>query len=198
MVSNWQTVPQSKWEPRFWRRVDKNGPIPEHRPDLGQCWIWSGTLGYGGYGQFRIGRQVLRTHRVAYLLAHGRLPLSRLDVRHLCDNPACVRASHIEEGTVRANAEDKVFRKHSKLSAMNRQRWDEQSLYTSESRVSLWIRQKDGSGKWRYRCVNTQGEAASLPGPFYLRYRKATRRQTMTGKIPTLFDVQVAASKLAL
>ena len=25
---------------RFWSKVDKNGPIPSHRPELGPCWIW--------------------------------------------------------------------------------------------------------------------------------------------------------------
>jgi hypothetical protein len=36
-------------EDRFWSYVDKNGPVSEHRPDLGPCWIWTGskTLGYG-------------------------------------------------------------------------------------------------------------------------------------------------------
>src|SRR5438477_8325240 len=23
----------------FWKRVDKNGPVPAHRPELGPCWI---------------------------------------------------------------------------------------------------------------------------------------------------------------
>jgi|SRR5580658_5854190 hypothetical protein len=26
-------------EERFWSKVDKNGPVPSHRPELGQCWI---------------------------------------------------------------------------------------------------------------------------------------------------------------
>ena len=24
---------------RFWAKVNKDGPVPEHRPDLGPCWI---------------------------------------------------------------------------------------------------------------------------------------------------------------
>ena len=31
----------STLEERFWRKVDKNGPIPEHRPELGPCWVWT-------------------------------------------------------------------------------------------------------------------------------------------------------------
>lgn len=26
----------------LWKHVDKNGPIPPFRPDLGPCWIWLG------------------------------------------------------------------------------------------------------------------------------------------------------------
>jgi hypothetical protein len=26
---------------RFWSKVDRNGPVPEHRPELGPCWVWT-------------------------------------------------------------------------------------------------------------------------------------------------------------
>src|SRR5208282_3495744 len=29
-------------ERRFWAHVDKNGPVPPHRPALGPCWVWTG------------------------------------------------------------------------------------------------------------------------------------------------------------
>jgi hypothetical protein len=32
-------------EERFWEKVDKNGPVPAHRPELGPCWVW-GTIGH--------------------------------------------------------------------------------------------------------------------------------------------------------
>src|ERR1035437_916757 len=25
---------------RFWAKVDRNGPVPAHRPELGPCWVW--------------------------------------------------------------------------------------------------------------------------------------------------------------
>ncbi len=25
---------------RFWEKVNKGGPVPEHRLDLGPCWLW--------------------------------------------------------------------------------------------------------------------------------------------------------------
>lgn len=28
---------------RFWEKVNKDGPIPEHQPELGPCWEWTGA-----------------------------------------------------------------------------------------------------------------------------------------------------------
>jgi hypothetical protein len=30
-------------EENFWAKVDKNGPIPAHAPELSECWIWLGA-----------------------------------------------------------------------------------------------------------------------------------------------------------
>jgi len=35
---------------RFWSKVDKNGPIPQHKPELGPCWVWTGAKMERGYG----------------------------------------------------------------------------------------------------------------------------------------------------
>src|SRR5690349_18540768 len=40
---------------RFWTKVDRYGPVSEHRPDLGPCWLWTAaTTGGKGYGSFRV------------------------------------------------------------------------------------------------------------------------------------------------
>lgn len=31
-------------EPKFWEKVNKHGPVPEHCPELGPCWIWTAGL----------------------------------------------------------------------------------------------------------------------------------------------------------
>jgi len=31
-------------EERFWKHVDKNGPIPPLHPELGNCWLWMGSF----------------------------------------------------------------------------------------------------------------------------------------------------------
>jgi hypothetical protein len=94
---------------RFWGKVDKNGPIPVHVPELGPCWPWTGNIfaQRGGYGQFYDDdRRVRRAHRVAWELATGQ-PLSEdTMVLHRCDLPRCVRPSHLREGSQAENLQD--------------------------------------------------------------------------------------------
>lgn len=92
-------------EHRFWAKVDKNGPIPVHRPELGPCWLWSAGMNDDGYGRIWVGRH-LGAHRVAWLIAHGALPIKQ--VLHHCDRPACVRIDHLFLGTHLDNMQDKM------------------------------------------------------------------------------------------
>jgi hypothetical protein len=77
---------------RFWRKVNKNGPIPPHAPELGPCWEWTGRLATGEfkYGVFILAGKEVRAHRFAFELAHGPIP-ETMCVLHACDNPKCVR-----------------------------------------------------------------------------------------------------------
>lgn len=91
---------------KVWRRVDKAGPIPAHRPELGQCWIWTGPLvkGYAHYA-FRLGGGLQRgviIHRWTYEDACGPIP-DGLELDHLCRVRNCVRPSHLEPVTHAVN-----------------------------------------------------------------------------------------------
>jgi hypothetical protein len=88
---------------RFWSKVDTNGPIL--LSELGPCWVWTGAKS-GGYGVFTISSLNKRAHRVSWFLETGKWPFPC--TLHKCDNPACVRYSHLFEGTDKSNADDKA------------------------------------------------------------------------------------------
>lgn len=91
---------------RFWQKVVK-------RPGRKACWLWLGKGRVGwGYGSIRIGRDSAATtsSRAAWRIQRGAIPKG-LCVLHSCDNPLCVRASHLFLGTRRQNSED-MFKKN--------------------------------------------------------------------------------------
>lgn len=83
-------------EGRFWGKVAK--------ADGDACWLWLGSKNGDGYGNFFFGGKTDRAHRVAYALTVG--PPGDLQVLHRCDNPACVRPSHLFLGTHSDNMKD--------------------------------------------------------------------------------------------
>ena len=88
------------FEVRFWRKVNKNGPVPESRPDLGPCWLWLGGVTRDGYG--KTGNPTRLAHRVAYELVVGPIP-EGLQIDHLCRERKCQRPTHMEPVTAREN-----------------------------------------------------------------------------------------------
>jgi HNH endonuclease len=89
---------------RFWSKVKKDGPVPEHRPELGRCWVWVGGI-RNRYGSFHINQLQQLAHRVAWFLNTDNWP--NPCCLHKCDNPLCVRFSHLFEGTQAANVKDR-------------------------------------------------------------------------------------------
>ena len=89
-------VRASTYEGRFWQKVNKNGPVPEHRPDLGPCWLWTGakTKGYGTTFAHREGGSKY-AHRIAYEWLVS-IVSDDLDLDHLCRVRCCVNPTHLE------------------------------------------------------------------------------------------------------
>lgn len=100
------------FEQRFWKYVNKNGPIPAHQPHLGPCWLWTGFLDKNKRGHLRIGPACegrVEAHRASWIVHHGK-PEPGKSVLHHCDNPQCVRPSHLYIGTQKDNIGDMVRR----------------------------------------------------------------------------------------
>ncbi len=82
---------------RFWRYVNVHGPE--------ECWEWIGGLNQDGYGSFRVGERCYSASRIAYLIAHGRIPAGK-EVCHSCDRRLCCNANHLFHGSHRRNMQD--------------------------------------------------------------------------------------------
>lgn len=81
-------------EKRFTRAI-KEGLVPEARPDLGPCLIYTGGKNDRGYGQFRYNGRGDYAHRYAWERVNGPIP-EGLTIDHLCFVRACVRLEHLE------------------------------------------------------------------------------------------------------
>jgi hypothetical protein len=83
---------------RFLRHVNKDGPTPEHAPELGQCWLWTGADNGKGYGVFWDRERLVSVHRFAYEQEYGPIE-DRKELDHLCRNHSCMRPTHVEPVT---------------------------------------------------------------------------------------------------
>lgn len=92
---------------RFWSHVDV---ISHSNSD--QCWIWTGAKNNKGYGVF--GKNPILAHR---FVASQTQTIDNKTVNHLCDNPGCVKPSHLVIGTQKQNVFDMYLkqRNNSKL-----------------------------------------------------------------------------------
>lgn len=80
---------------RFWSKVERGA----------DCWLWTAAHAKFGHGLFWLDGKLVQAHRVSWLIHFGQIPKG-LSVLHKCDQPSCVRPSHLFLGTQRANVHD--------------------------------------------------------------------------------------------
>lgn len=85
---------------RFWAKVDK---APGFGPN-GDCWEWTARLDGRGYGEIKVAGKYKKAHRLA-LFGMSNLD-NELFACHRCDNPQCVRPSHLFPGEPVDNVRD--------------------------------------------------------------------------------------------
>lgn len=93
---------------KFMDRIRKDGPIPQHCPELGACWLWTGAHNAKGYGVFKVGtRRPVRAHRMSFVVSGKELPPEKPLVCHHCDTPGCCNPDHLFAGTNDDNMRDR-------------------------------------------------------------------------------------------
>lgn len=88
----------AKAEARFWSKIAIRGS--------NDCWLWTAGCGHHGYGQFSVGRDTTRAHRIAFFLTTGEQP--PVVMHATCDNPPCCNPFHLRGGTDADNTADSV------------------------------------------------------------------------------------------
>lgn len=103
---------------RFWSKVNLNGPINTHRPELGPCWLWTGSVERTGYGAFWLDGRKACAHIVAFQLAGHAVP-DDCELDHLCRTRDCVRFDHLEPVTHAENMRrSPLVLKHGRFAAV--------------------------------------------------------------------------------
>jgi hypothetical protein len=81
---------------RWWSKVDAGGT---------GCWLWTGKTDKHGYGYFRTPQRWVGAARW-FLLFMGHVDFA--DAAHRCNNPPCVRPSHLYPASKKQNHADSV------------------------------------------------------------------------------------------
>ena len=85
----------------------------EHRVvDCHGCWLWTGAITSGGYGQLRLvrGGKPIYVHHLSAMQSLGFIPHRGRWVLHRCDVKSCFNPTHLYLGTRKDNTKDAVAR----------------------------------------------------------------------------------------
>jgi hypothetical protein len=100
------------WEETFWSRVDQDGPTMPHMDT--NCWVMTKGFTNKGYGRLPFEWEGRLASRYSYYLNVDTNFDRSKHVCHHCDNPPCVRPSHLFLGTAKDNMQDMSRKKRSR------------------------------------------------------------------------------------
>jgi hypothetical protein len=111
-----------------------------------KCWIWVGGHTQRGRPQIRVGgsKKQVYAHRWTYERFLGPIP-EGLYVCHKCDNPSCVRPSHLFLGTQDDNMKDMVSK-----GRQNRPKGESNGRAVLTEKQVLYIRRVYRKGRGKY------------------------------------------------
>lgn len=137
---------------RFFQKVNVDGPIPEHCPELGSCWVWTASCKKDGYGIFHLEAKVATTaHRTSWLFHFGPITDGK-SVLHRCDNPPCIRPSHLFLGTQLENIRDRDRKGRNKSEFTPEQIAEIRKLYAN-GMLQWKIGQRFGMSQANVSCI---------------------------------------------
>lgn len=92
-----------------------------YRETANGCHEWVRAKHAKGYGSFWTGaaRGCVGVHIIAWELANGRRVPKGLEVRHSCDNRACINPAHLQVGTHQDNIDDCTRRRRHRYGKSN-------------------------------------------------------------------------------
>ncbi len=129
---------------RFWAKVDKTS----------ECWLWTAGVDKDGYGRIWVNaeRRAVHANIIAWELTNGPVP-DGLCVCHRCDNPRCVKPTHLFLGTIADNTEDARIKGRLATSDRNGMRVHPESTLRGEANPNSKLRTCDV--KEIFRLYNT-------------------------------------------
>lgn len=110
----------------------------------GTCFIWQGAVNTDGYARVAFGGSSNgKLHRIVYALVNPEEDISKLVVRHSCDNTLCINPEHLLSGSPADNCMDRDTR--------GRHAW---AMFTPEEVQN--IRNLYASGTYSHRTLGEE------------------------------------------
>ncbi len=138
------------------------------------CWNYTGTIGWSGYGQLKVGQTNYSAHKLMWMLWNdAKVPRGKV-VRHTCvGNPRCINPDHLNPGTQKQNIGECIAQGRFKLPCGKKRASagvDDETV--RKIRALRQPGEKRGGAKYTYKQIS---EMLGVPRP---KVRQIIYRQT--------------------